>query len=278
MVLELEHSLRVFQKSFAREFKNRFWHAQAEFPSSILTKGVFNTLGKFVLRDGKRLRPFLFFAASKVRSQGFWDFAIGMELVHTAMLIHDDIIDRSRKRRGKPSMHRMIGIPEAIVAGDIAWSLGLYSMATARLPAARRASALREFLIASVRAGEGEMLDVEYRAKNKISHYKLCTMYELKTAHYSFMAPLVAGAILRGENHIIPSLRSIAGDLGILYQLADDIADMRRDRNSILKKLFVRPARAKESLYKTISQKIESNNLPSKLKIVLQECADFFHA
>ena len=73
---------------------------------------LFKSIKEFILRDGKRIRPVLFcigyLGFSKRTPRGLWRSALSLELLHDFMLVHDDIIDKSDMRRGKPSMHALL--------------------------------------------------------------------------------------------------------------------------------------------------------------------------
>ena len=79
------------------------------YPLSSTSPLIFNTIKEFVLGNGKRIRPVLFVLAylgfSKKAAGGLYRSAVSFELMHDYMLVHDDIIDKSDTRRGKPSVH-----------------------------------------------------------------------------------------------------------------------------------------------------------------------------
>ena len=93
----------------------------SEAPSMALARHV-------LLAGGKRFRPVLallaFEAAGGENQSEVMDLALASEIVHTASLVHDDIYDQSKTRRGKPTLHSSHGIPHAIIAGDYLFVLG----------------------------------------------------------------------------------------------------------------------------------------------------------
>jgi len=281
----LESELRFIQKQFSKEFRKRFRaRVKEKFGKSPFTKELFSVLEEFVLRGGKRIRPFFLFlgaglAGSRYIPAGFWDFAIGIELVHAGMLIHDDIMDRAFLRRGKPAIHRMLGSGHAIVLGDIAWSMGFdfLSEAPVNVPRHAKDSAINEFVAASILVGEGQALDTEYLEKKRLSIADLYLMYYLKTATYSVEAPLVMGAHLAGAERLVPVYRAIGKKLGILFQLQDDIVDIKEDKKSFLKKITGNVKCEKQKLYDTVVGDINRSPLDQPIKVLLLEVADFFH-
>jgi len=282
----LSHQLVLVQKGFEREFKERYRaRVKEKFGKSPFTKNLFSVLEEFVLRGGKRIRPFFLFLGAGLADArripaGFWDFAIGIELVHAGMLIHDDIMDKAFLRRSKPAIHRMLGSAHAIVLGDIAWSMGFDFLHEAQLTVSNQVKsvAISEFVAASILVGEGQALDTEYLEKRRLSLKELYLMYYLKTATYSVEAPLVMGAILGGKAHHQKVYRTIGKKLGILFQLQDDILDIKEDKKSFIKKIKWDMNLEKQKLYKAISRDIDHSQLPPRTKILLREVTDFFYA
>ncbi|MDD5060118.1 MAG: polyprenyl synthetase family protein, partial [Candidatus Omnitrophica bacterium] len=103
---------------------------------------LFKSIKEFILREGKRIRPILFcigyLSYNKKTPPGLYRSALSLELLHDFMLVHDDIIDKSNMRRGKPSMHSLLknylaGCKEtkfdskdlAIVVGDVMYAMAL---------------------------------------------------------------------------------------------------------------------------------------------------------
>ena len=84
--------------------------------------------GDILLAGGKRYRPVMatlaFEAAGGEDTSKVMNLAMASEIIHTATLVHDDIYDQSKVRRGKPTLHTSVGLPEAIIAGDYLFALG----------------------------------------------------------------------------------------------------------------------------------------------------------
>ncbi|NQT28337.1 MAG: polyprenyl synthetase family protein, partial [Candidatus Omnitrophica bacterium] len=181
--------------------------------SPLLLKSITN----FILRDGKRIRPALFIIGyegfSKTRAPGLYQSALSVELLHDFFLIHDDIIDKSDTRRGKPSLHKVFdkflakhknikfnGQDLAIVAADIVYALAIKAFLSIKEESQRKEKALQKFIKSAVHTGCGEFIELLSGIKkigevNKKDIYKI---YDYKTAHYTFASPLSMGAILAG--------------------------------------------------------------------------------
>ncbi|GLB67691.1 polyprenyl synthetase family protein [Arthrobacter mangrovi] len=203
-------------------------------------------------RGGKRVRPALVLAA--YTGLGGPDpapaapVAAAFELLHTALVLHDDVIDRDFKRRGVPNLagvyraraagqgmsleeaaHR--GQSAAIIAGDLALTGAYRLIAGAELAADLRLTLLDELDSAVFASAGGELLDVEFSGTpEQPSLQEVLRMSRLKTAVYSFEAPLRAGALMAGAS--ADALRTVgtAGRcIGTAYQLVDDLLGMFGD-------------------------------------------------
>ncbi|OGZ41579.1 MAG: hypothetical protein A3C80_00015 [Candidatus Ryanbacteria bacterium RIFCSPHIGHO2_02_FULL_45_43] len=283
--------LQIIQRDFSKEFRKRYrlYLKKKKLANAPFTKKLFSELEQFLLRGGKRLRPFLLFLGadeisdSRLRTtdhqlkHGLWDMACGIELVHTGMLIHDDMMDGDSMRRGKAALHKIYGSSRAILLGDIAWSLGYDFMLQASLNKEKKEWAIREFLRAALFTGEGQALDIHFRSKTSVSKKELYEIYELKTARYSFVAPLIMGSALAGRQRYVPLYRKIGKNMGLLYQLQDDVADRKKEPESLLGKINLDVYKEKSALHKKILQDVMRVRFPEKNKNILAELTQFIH-
>ena len=194
---------------------------------------------------GKRIRPALVLAAHRAfagaESQSAIRLAAAFELLHTAFLIHDDVIDHDLVRRGAPNVAGRFaldavarGVPaarandygeaSAILAGDLLISGAHRLVAELDAPGDVRA-ALLELLDEGVfLAAAGEHADVRFAAGATPGERDILSMIENKTASYSFSAPLRAGALLGGATpDAVELLGEIGRHLGVAFQLRDDV-------------------------------------------------------
>jgi geranylgeranyl diphosphate synthase, type I len=200
----------------------------------------------FVLGGGKRLRPtFAWWAwrgtgGDPRDAEGVLRALASLELVQACALIHDDLIDSSDSRRGRPTVHvafarrhradGWLGAPEtfglaaAVLIGDLAlaWADDMFNtaeLAPERLAAARPAwRAMRTEVLA------GQYLDVRTQATGDSSPAAALRVSRLKTAAYTVQRPLHLGAALAGaDSERIAALREFGDDLGVAFQLRDDL-------------------------------------------------------
>jgi len=191
-----------------------------------------------ILESGKRLRPVIAQLSFKVCTRGeetpqMYDRSIegsvAIELAHTASLVHDDIIDGDKTRRGRPAFHIREGVPKALLIGHRMLSIG-FNIA---LKHGERIAKLYVDTWDEVLTGEIE--EVEYNAsdvddnslssKSKIfkEYYKIINM---KTASL-FASACKAGAMeANATGEIVDILGEYGREIGLAYQLADDLVDL----------------------------------------------------
>ncbi len=156
--------------------------------------------------------------------------AIAIEIFQTAILAHDDIIDKSDTRRGKPTLYKLLGgdhyaISQTICLGDIGFFLGTQLIAESDFPKERVNKAVALFSDMVVKTALGEMLDVKFSVNPESRNEEdVLTIHRLKTARYTCVYPMHLGAILGGaDQKMLDILARFGEDLGIAFQIQDDI-------------------------------------------------------
>lgn len=199
--------------------------------------------------DGKRLRPALvvaafrsFDGAATSEPAAVWQVAAAFELLHTGFVVHDDLIDRDLERRGRPNVagrfrDRALGFgatdaeativadAAAVLAGDLLLFEATRLIATTPIAAEVRTALFEILDHAILVSAAGELADVENAAQADVPQTEtLLGAAHDKTAAYSFEAPLLAGAALAGASPAArDALASAAADLGLAFQLVDDL-------------------------------------------------------
>lgn len=229
---------------------------------------LFRNIRNFVLRPGKRVRPIMFAAGylgfRDKAPAGLYTSALSMELLHDFMLVHDDIIDKSDTRRGKPSMHKMLGNhlkkyrglkfsgqDLSIIAGDVIYSLAIEAFLAVKEDPARKEKALRRFIQAAVYTGVGEFIELtgEIKSLKDIDIIDINRVYDYKTAYYTFACPLSAGAELAGaDQRQVDILGRYGMHLGRAFQIKDDILGMFSEEAEIGKSILTDLQEAKKTL------------------------------
>jgi octaprenyl-diphosphate synthase len=172
---------------------------------------------------GKRLRPALLLLCARLFGQPnpcARRLAAVVEMIHTATLVHDDVIDLARKRRGRPSTNVIWGNHMAVLAGD--W---LYMQAFQVALRERNFHLLDVLITLTQTMVEGELLQLERLHKIQISEADYMELVDRKTASL-FSACARLGAVAAGADEAAESrLADFAWNLGMAFQLVDDILD-----------------------------------------------------
>jgi geranylgeranyl diphosphate synthase, type I len=232
-VRPLESELRV---SYARERRTA--------PATV--RAYLDVNREFTLRGGKRFRATLVLAGYHVATRRpprpALRAAAGLEHFQSWMLIHDDIIDHSEERRGGPTVHRALagahrrdrlegsseeyGTGIAITLGDLEEPFTVDAILSSPTPPAARLAALAEYVRMTRLTAYGQLLDIRNGTLDPgaVSENDVLTVHRLKSAMYTVVCPLRIGALLGGMSTAgLTDLESIGTDLGIAFQLRDDV-------------------------------------------------------
>lgn len=186
------------------------------------------------LRGGKRLRPALTalgYLAGGGDDLGRIDGALAaVELLHVSYLVHDDVIDGDRERRGGPALHVTLEATTpsareaesaAVLAGDQLVGRALLALASSDVDAAALRGALVELASQIVTVNAGQLTDIyEVRATSQAG---LEALHRQKTASYTTTGPLRLGALLAGApGSLVDALTNLGDPMGVAFQLADD--------------------------------------------------------
>lgn len=182
-----------------------------------------------LLGRGKMLRALLVFAGCEAAGgepDQVIPAAAGIELVHTASLIHDDIMDNARTRRGLSSLHTLLGVSQAIVCGDylIAKSFRLLAESRVKNPAANVVDAFIIGAESGVRTCTGQFSDVGLASDDALSE-KMYDRIVAKTAAAIAGALMAGCALAGGDDHLQQALSQYGQLVGRAFQIRDDTLD-----------------------------------------------------
>src|SRR5512133_1081672 len=175
--------------------------------------------GATIAAGGKRLRPLLvFLAADAEEGDGLVRAAAAVELVHSATLVHDDVLDAASLRRGVPTVVAVGGRGAATATGDL-----LFARAFAELSANGRADEIQVLSEASSALAEGELLQRADAWNAEVALERYLRRCELKTARL-FEAACRLGALEGGGSP--DELGAFGRRIGLAFQLLDDVLDV----------------------------------------------------
>ena len=184
-----------------------------------------------VAAGGKRLRPLLTLAAAKLcgyQGERHVSLAACVEFIHTATLLHDDVVDESALRRGQASANALFGNKASVLVGDF-----LFARAFQLMVADGSLEVLRILSTAAATIAEGEVLQLMTQNDTATTEDQYLAVIEGKTAAL-FAAATEVGAVIADR----PKAEQVAlfdygGALGIAFQLVDDALDYAADQEAL---------------------------------------------
>lgn len=240
----MENFYQAYAKGYAEKIKNYITSTEfKDFFKSVngeyLYREYFDRFITFTL-GGKCLRGYavdLFF-----RLFGGTDetlsikAAVCFELFESSVLMHDDVFDRGRVRRGKPSAYVALGDNHAGEARAICLGDAGFFTAVALLHSDERLTAVAPFITRIfLRTISGELADIDLAEKTEIADNEVIAAYLEKTASYTMLGPSVTGALLAGANleHATDLLRDFALQTGLAFQIKDDLLGIFEEQEKI---------------------------------------------
>jgi octaprenyl-diphosphate synthase len=203
-----------FDKALIKVFDSHLWSSFHE-PLLYATHG------------GKRIRPLILMLSAEavgVPSTKTDLASVAVELLHTESIIHDDIIDEQIKRRDRDSFHKRYGNNTSILSADFVFGIILEIVSRYNDP-----RVAKELSLAAIKMCEGEQRELNMNAR-KVPWVEYLTVISEKTA-VLFQTSSKLGAIIGGGNEEeIDGLAGFGVNLGIAYQIHDDILDWETDK------------------------------------------------
>lgn len=193
-----------------------------------------------VMAGGKRIRPYLSvltFLLKKDISQidEVIQPAISVELIHNYSLIHDDIMDNDDERRGKPTVHKIYGIPIAILAGDLLNTMAFNVISKVENPEKSK-ELLKIVSEGSIKVCEGQTEDMEFEKMNNEeipTEEQYYSMIGKKTGALIETAISIGAIMGDFTEEERKAINEYAKRIGLTFQIQDDVLDLIGDKNTI---------------------------------------------
>ena len=193
---------------------------------------IVGEIGDFVAASGgKRVRPTLHLLTAPMcgyRGEYRIRLATVLEFIHSATLIHDDIIDGATTRRGKPSANRCWGNSTAVLFGDY-----LFAKAMEMALGVGRLEVMDRLAEVTLRMTEGEMLQTRYVGRLDLSEDEYLDLVERKTAALFGCCCELAGLVSDLDAVPLEALKRYGTSLGMAFQLVDDLLDFTGDAETM---------------------------------------------
>ncbi|MDR1887621.1 MAG: polyprenyl synthetase family protein [Prevotellaceae bacterium] len=222
---------------------------------------------------GKRIRPILALLSCNLFTDRITDKCIlpaaGLEVFHCFTLVHDDIMDKADMRRNQPSIHKKWNINTAILSGDAmcieSYKL-LYYAEISKIP-----EILQSFNKAAFNVCEGQQYDMNYEHKTTVTEEDYLKMIELKTAALISVSTKI-GAIMGGASSSdVDRLARLGLNLGMAFQIQDDIMDSYSDSKKIGKDTGLDIANNKKTYLLTSAIRLAKGDRKKRLIALLNE-------
>jgi geranylgeranyl diphosphate synthase type II len=220
----------LHHRSKEEELQNIIEKAVIETTYPAEPKELYEPITYLMSLGGKRLRPALVLMATDLFGGDVNDAiapALAVELFHNFTLMHDDIMDKAPLRRGKPTVHAKWGDSVAILSGDVMF-VKAYKMMIQVRPEIL-ADVLEVFNATAVGVCEGQQIDMNFENRNVVEVDEYLEMIRLKTAVLVGGALKIGALIGDASKQEADSLYQFGENLGIAFQLQDDILDVYGD-------------------------------------------------
>lgn len=210
-----------------KELVQRIEEEIKRFPFDGEPRSLYDPLRYMMSLGGKRMRPLLVLLAYRLYHDDpgpAIKYAAAVEAFHNFTLVHDDIMDQAPLRRGKSTVHKKWGVNTAILSGDV-MLVKVYERFQ-KLDPEKLSEVLRLLNECATGVCEGQQLDMEFEGATSVSVASYLEMIRLKTALLLGFS-LELGAVLAGAPAAdCEKLRQLGIDLGIAFQLKDDLLDV----------------------------------------------------
>jgi octaprenyl-diphosphate synthase len=189
---------------------------------------LISQMSQYIINSGgKRIRPLLLLLcarATNYKGDYHHSMAVVIELIHTATLLHDDVVDSSSTRRGQETANELWGNAPSVLVGDF-----LYSRAFEIMVEPNSMQIMKILSKATNQISEGEVLQLLNIKNDKVSQTEYFEVIERKTACLFKAACQIAGILSESNQNIINALGSFGMHLGNAFQIIDDTLDYESD-------------------------------------------------
>jgi len=187
--------------------------------------------GSYILNSGgKRLRPLLVLLSVKAVGGKFtyaYNAAAAVEMLHNFTLVHDDIMDNADKRRGRLTLHKKFDHNTAILAGDSLLSIAYeYLLKDCN---GNSKKVINAFTHGLIEVCEGQSLDTDFEQRENVSISEYLLMIKKKTAAMAEMCCKIGALLGGGSKSQVNALGNYGMNLGIAFQIQDDLLDISAD-------------------------------------------------
>ena len=227
------HSITQLQEIINTELQRRSDDLRRMTPPNL-----YNPVDYSLEMGGKRLRPVLLLLSYNIFSDSVIEAipaAVAIEVFHNFTLLHDDIMDKAQVRRNRPTVHIKFSENNAILSGDVMAFLSYRYLLECK--SKRLSEVLELFTKTAIEVCEGQQFDMEFENRQDVLNVEYLEMIRLKTA-VLLACGLKAGALLANADDLVANqLYDFGLNLGLAFQLQDDLLDSFGNQQSFGKKI-----------------------------------------
>ncbi len=223
------------RKHNQRTLERIYGEPQFKFHVEAANKGISEPIWEFLDRGGKRWRPTLFLLVCEALGgdpEKVFDFVVIPEIIHNGTLMHDDIEDKSEKRRGKPCTYKVFGNDIAINTGDAMYYLPMVvaMLNKNKFPDKVINKVYETYIQEMMNLCYGQAMDISWHKglanADKVTKEEYLQMCAFKTGTLARMSAKIA-AILAGTNdRMVKKVGHLAESIGVAFQIQDDIINL----------------------------------------------------
>jgi geranylgeranyl diphosphate synthase, type II len=251
-----------------KEFLRAIEDKMLEYVKVIPPVNLYEPFEYLISGGGKRIRPVLaMICCGAVGNDPYIaiDSGVAVEILHNFTLVHDDIMDESRLRRGRDTVHIKWDVPTGILVGDVmvGYAYNLLPKANEHIRSQEIISAFTNGLI---EVCEGQAYDMEFNRRIDITIEDYFNMIDKKTAKLLETSAIIGGLTGNGNVEEINALRLYAHNLGIAFQLQDDLLDLTAEQAELGKTIGQDIIEGKKTYM--ILRAVEKSSIPEDIALL----------
>lgn len=254
------------------EYKQQFLNYLDQNQFKMLPKGLYEPVNYIMNLGGKRMRPILVLMGCEMfdgNKEDALPAAFSVELFHNFSLLHDDIMDEAPLRRGQPAVHIKYDESTAILSGDVMMNWAIEFMM--KCPEDKQLKLINVFNKGAIEVCEGQMSDMSFEKMTTVNVDQYMQMIAQKTGALLGIS-IQLGAIIGGANdREAEYLREFGRNIGIAFQIQDDILDTFGDPGKFGKKVGGDIAQNKKTLLLIKAQELANAQQKSELNSWLEK-------
>lgn len=255
------HTIKDLQRLISEEIQREICRLNKAEP-----KNLYEPIAYTLAMGGKRLRPVMVLLACNLFTEKIekaFPAAMAIEVFHNFTLLHDDIMDQADVRRNSPTVHVKYNPNIAILSGD-AMSIMAYNYLR-KSETQNLSSMIQLFSQTALEVCEGQQLDMDFETRMNVSIPEYLNMIRLKTAVLLACSLKIGALAANAENQIADLLYVFGLNLGIAFQLQDDLLDVFADQEKFGKRIGGDIVSNKKTFLLLKALELSDNNTKEKL-------------